>query len=74
MFSVDLTEASYSWKKVTDTKGTVPSPRYKHSCWVHRDRSVPPPKHMLPGKGTPETPFLFTSPKHSNVKMKKRLR
>ncbi|XP_054455205.1 kelch domain-containing protein 1-like [Anoplopoma fimbria] len=40
MFSVDLTEQSYSWKKVTDTKGTTPSPRNKHSCWVHRGRLI----------------------------------
>lgn len=42
MFSVDLTEPHYSWRKVTDTNGTTPSPRNKHSCWVHRDRSAPP--------------------------------
>ncbi|KAK5881557.1 hypothetical protein CesoFtcFv8_022340 [Champsocephalus esox] len=40
MFSVDLTEQSYTWKKVTDAKGTTPSPRNKHSCWVHRDRLI----------------------------------
>lgn len=40
MFSLDLTEQLYSWKMVTDTNGTTPSPRNKHSCWVHRDRSV----------------------------------
>ncbi|TNN84813.1 Kelch domain-containing protein 1 [Liparis tanakae] len=43
MFSVDLSEersTSYSWKKVTDTKGTTLSPRNKHSCWVHRDRLI----------------------------------
>ncbi|XP_073346124.1 kelch domain-containing protein 1-like [Pagrus major] len=40
MFSVDLTEPHYSWKKVTDTNGTTPSPRNKHSCWVHRDRLI----------------------------------
>ncbi|XP_076616563.1 kelch domain-containing protein 1-like [Chaetodon auriga] len=40
MFSVDLTEQRYSWKTVTDTKGTTPSPRNKHSCWVHRDRLI----------------------------------
>lgn len=40
MFSLDFTEPCYSWKKVTDTTGTTPSPRNKHSCWVHRDRSV----------------------------------
>lgn len=40
MFSVDLSEPCCSWKRVTDTKGTTPSPRNKHSCWVHRGRSV----------------------------------
>ncbi|KAG7227721.1 hypothetical protein INR49_029485, partial [Caranx melampygus] len=40
MFSVDLTEPSCTWKKVTDTRGTTPSPRNKHSCWVHRDRLI----------------------------------
>ncbi|XP_026207443.1 kelch domain-containing protein 1-like [Anabas testudineus] len=40
MFSLDLTEQCYLWKKVTDTKGTTPSPRNKHSCWVHRDRLI----------------------------------
>ncbi|XP_030611384.1 kelch domain-containing protein 1-like [Archocentrus centrarchus] len=40
MFSVDLTEPRCTWKRVTDTKGTTPSPRNKHSCWVHRDRLI----------------------------------
>ncbi|XP_070708381.1 kelch domain-containing protein 1-like [Pempheris klunzingeri] len=40
MFSVDLTEQSYLWKRVTDTKGTTPSPRNKHSCWVHGHRLI----------------------------------
>ncbi|XP_019962343.2 kelch domain-containing protein 1-like isoform X1 [Paralichthys olivaceus] len=40
MFSVDLSESCCSWKKVTDTRGTTPSPRNKHSCWVHRDRLI----------------------------------
>ncbi|CAI5658273.1 kelch domain-containing protein 1 isoform X1 [Oreochromis niloticus] len=40
MFSVDLSEPCCSWKRVTDTKGTTPSPRNKHSCWVHRDRLI----------------------------------
>lgn len=40
MFSVDLSEPRCSWKHVTDAKGTTPSPRNKHTCWVHRDRSV----------------------------------
>ncbi|KAA8581300.1 hypothetical protein FQN60_002881 [Etheostoma spectabile] len=40
MFSVDLRQQTYSWKKVTDAKGAAPSPRNKHSCWVHRDRLI----------------------------------
>lgn len=40
MFRVDLTEQCYTWKKVTGTKGTTPSPRNKHTCWVHRDRLI----------------------------------
>ncbi|XP_029312521.1 kelch domain-containing protein 1-like [Cottoperca gobio] len=40
MFSVDLTEQSFSWKRVTNTKGTTPSPRNEHSCWVHRERFI----------------------------------
>lgn len=38
MYSVDLTQQSFSWRSVTDAKGTAPSPRKSHSCWVHRDR------------------------------------
>ncbi|KAM3838093.1 kelch domain-containing protein 1-like [Diretmus argenteus] len=38
LFSVDVTEQCLTWKRVTNTRGTVPSPRNKHSCWVHRDR------------------------------------
>ncbi|XP_051928623.1 kelch domain-containing protein 1-like [Hippocampus zosterae] len=40
MFSVDLTQHCYLWKKVLTTKGTTPSPRNKHSCWVHGDRLI----------------------------------
>ncbi|XP_062299094.1 kelch domain-containing protein 1-like [Scomber scombrus] len=40
MFTVDLTEPHCSWKKLTDIKGSTPSPRDKHSCWVHRDRLI----------------------------------
>ncbi|XP_076008378.1 kelch domain-containing protein 1-like [Genypterus blacodes] len=40
MFSVDLTEETLTWRKVTDTKGSMPSPRNKHSCWVHKDRLI----------------------------------
>ncbi|XP_028264501.1 kelch domain-containing protein 1-like isoform X2 [Parambassis ranga] len=40
MFSVDLSEPSCCWRRVTDTRGTTPTPRSKHSCWVHRDRLI----------------------------------
>ncbi|XP_077406107.1 kelch domain-containing protein 1-like [Vanacampus margaritifer] len=40
MFSVDLKQQCYLWKKVMAAKGTTPSPRNKHSCWVHGDRLV----------------------------------
>uniref|UniRef100_A0A3Q0THS4 Uncharacterized protein n=1 Tax=Amphilophus citrinellus TaxID=61819 RepID=A0A3Q0THS4_AMPCI len=55
MFSVDLTEPRCTWKRVTDTKGTTPSPRNKHSCWVHRDRSATT-THTLPVKNPSFTP------------------
>ncbi|XP_062330424.1 kelch domain-containing protein 1-like isoform X1 [Osmerus eperlanus] len=40
LYSVDLKKESCIWKKVTDTIGTAPSPRDKHSCWVHRNRLI----------------------------------
>ncbi|XP_054609066.1 kelch domain-containing protein 1-like [Dunckerocampus dactyliophorus] len=40
MFSVDLMQQCYLWKKVPASKGTPPSPRTKHSCWVHGDRLI----------------------------------
>ncbi|XP_057682091.1 kelch domain-containing protein 1-like [Corythoichthys intestinalis] len=40
MFSVDLTQHCYLWKKVPSAKETTPSPRNKHSCWVHGNRLV----------------------------------
>ncbi|XP_068162315.1 kelch domain-containing protein 1-like [Antennarius striatus] len=40
MFSLDLRQQPYVWKRVTDAKGTLPFPRNKHSCWVHRDRLI----------------------------------
>ncbi|KAJ3608048.1 hypothetical protein NHX12_025098 [Muraenolepis orangiensis] len=39
-FRVDLTEARYTWRRITDAKGTTPSPRNKHTCWVHTDRLI----------------------------------
>lgn len=40
MFAVDLKSECYSWKRLTNTNGKTPSPRNKHSCWVHRDRLI----------------------------------
>ncbi|KAM6897618.1 kelch domain-containing protein 1-like [Xenentodon cancila] len=40
MFSVDVSQPCLSWKRMTETKGKTPSPRNKHSCWVHRDRII----------------------------------
>ncbi|XP_034050641.1 kelch domain-containing protein 1-like [Thalassophryne amazonica] len=40
MFSVDLSERCCSCRRVTNTKGTTPSPRNKHTCWVHKDRLI----------------------------------
>ncbi|XP_075896670.1 kelch domain-containing protein 1-like [Nelusetta ayraudi] len=40
MFSVDLAAPSYSWRRLTDIKGSPPSPRDRHTCWVHRDRII----------------------------------
>lgn len=40
MYFVDLSDEEYSWRKVTDTVGTIPSPRVRHSCWVYRNRLI----------------------------------
>uniref|UniRef100_H3DA96 Kelch domain containing 1 n=1 Tax=Tetraodon nigroviridis TaxID=99883 RepID=H3DA96_TETNG len=40
MYSVDLTQPSFSWRRIQGAKGTAPSPRNSHSCWVHRDRLI----------------------------------
>ncbi|XP_061562741.1 kelch domain-containing protein 1-like isoform X1 [Phycodurus eques] len=40
LFSVDLTQHCYMWKKVLAAKGTTPSPRSNHTCWVYGDRLV----------------------------------
>lgn len=40
MFSVDLSKEFFLWKRLSNTKGKTPSPRSKHSCWVHRDRLI----------------------------------
>lgn len=40
MFSMDVDQPCYSWTRVSETKGVTPSPRDKHSCWVHRHRLI----------------------------------
>ncbi|XP_068610621.1 kelch domain-containing protein 1-like [Brachionichthys hirsutus] len=40
MFSLDLGQERYVWKRVTGTRGAMPFPRIKHSCWVHRHRLI----------------------------------
>uniref|UniRef100_A0A3Q2QJP0 Kelch domain-containing protein 1 n=1 Tax=Fundulus heteroclitus TaxID=8078 RepID=A0A3Q2QJP0_FUNHE len=40
LFSVDVAQPCCSWTRVSDTKGATPSPRNKHSCWVHRGRLI----------------------------------
>ncbi|XDV44747.1 hypothetical protein PO909_012987 [Leuciscus waleckii] len=40
MYFVDLSDEEYSWGKVTNTVGTIPSPRVRHSCWVYRNRLI----------------------------------
>lgn len=40
MFTVDLRSDCYVWKRLMNPNGKTPSPRNKHSCWVHRDRLI----------------------------------
>ncbi|XP_060884497.1 kelch domain-containing protein 1-like isoform X1 [Labrus mixtus] len=40
MYTLNLAEQQLKWRKLTDTLGTTPSPRNKHSCWIHRDRLI----------------------------------
>ncbi|XP_029568417.1 kelch domain-containing protein 1 [Salmo trutta] len=40
LYSVDLLEGCYTWRKVTGAGGNTPSPRDKQSCWVNRDRLI----------------------------------
>uniref|UniRef100_A0A3P9IPU5 Kelch domain containing 1 n=1 Tax=Oryzias latipes TaxID=8090 RepID=A0A3P9IPU5_ORYLA len=40
MFSVDMSKPCCSWRKVLNSTGKTPSPRNKHSCWVHKDRLI----------------------------------
>ncbi|XP_028825468.1 kelch domain-containing protein 1-like [Denticeps clupeoides] len=40
MYSVNVQDGEFSWRRVSDAAGTTPSPRDKHSCWVNRDRLI----------------------------------
>lgn len=40
LYSVDLHDGTFSWKKVKPQSGSPPSPRDKLSCWVHKGRSA----------------------------------
>ncbi|KAL2078616.1 hypothetical protein ACEWY4_026301 [Coilia grayii] len=40
MYRVNLDDREFVWKRLTDTEGTPPSPRDKHSCWVYGERII----------------------------------
>ncbi|XP_030630933.1 kelch domain-containing protein 1-like [Chanos chanos] len=40
MYCVDIMDGEYTWRRVTNALGTTPSPRDKHSCWIHRNRLI----------------------------------
>ncbi|KAG9350081.1 hypothetical protein JZ751_026434 [Albula glossodonta] len=40
LFCVNLLDGMFTWRRVTDSKGSPPSPRDKHSSWVHADRII----------------------------------
>ncbi|XP_010902631.1 kelch domain-containing protein 1 [Esox lucius] len=40
LYSASLLDGCYTWKRVKDAQGNTPSPRDKHTCWVHRDRLI----------------------------------
>ncbi|KAM6912487.1 kelch domain-containing protein 1 isoform 2-T3 [Xenentodon cancila] len=40
MYSVDLTEGKYLWRKIIQESGSAPSPRDKLSCWVYKGRLI----------------------------------
>ncbi|KAL2099288.1 hypothetical protein ACEWY4_005768 [Coilia grayii] len=40
LFSVNLLDRKYIWKKRKHENGSVPSPRDKLSCWVYQDRII----------------------------------
>ncbi|CAM4641617.1 unnamed protein product [Leuciscus chuanchicus] len=40
LYSVDLHDGTFSWKKVEPQSGSPPSPRDKLSCWVHKGRMI----------------------------------
>ncbi|KAJ8414295.1 hypothetical protein AAFF_G00051650 [Aldrovandia affinis] len=40
LYCVNLLDGMLAWRKVTASEGSPPSPRDKHSCWVHADRLI----------------------------------
>uniref|UniRef100_A0A673NF30 Kelch domain containing 1 n=1 Tax=Sinocyclocheilus rhinocerous TaxID=307959 RepID=A0A673NF30_9TELE len=40
LYSVDLQDERFSWRRVTLRSGSLPSPRDKLSCWVHEGRII----------------------------------
>lgn len=38
LYSVNLTDVKYTWKKIKHKMGSAPSPRDKLSCWVYKGR------------------------------------
>lgn len=40
LYCVNLLDGMFAWKKVTDSEGSPPSPRDRHSCWVYADRII----------------------------------
>ncbi|KAG7269484.1 hypothetical protein CRUP_009997 [Coryphaenoides rupestris] len=46
IYSVNLLDGKYTWKKVSNGTGSPPSPRDKLSCWVFGGRAAPPPPEL----------------------------
>ncbi|KAJ8284359.1 hypothetical protein COCON_G00032090 [Conger conger] len=40
LYCVNLRDGMFAWRRVTESKGSPPSPRDKHSCWVYADRLI----------------------------------
>ncbi|XP_062378262.1 kelch domain-containing protein 1 isoform X1 [Sardina pilchardus] len=40
LYSVNLLDKKYKWRKRKHETGSVPSPRDKLSCWVHQDKII----------------------------------